>query len=111
MQPLHLQPNLQHRCDPKSGQISVNSVVLLTCKTVPFLKNKVKSESTVHSPCQGSLSTNSSQTKIHKILNVPVYLQLMSSQESIGNMHKAMFCFLFSFPNSFVYMSPIVLLL
>lgn len=40
-----------------------------------FLFWKIKSESTVHSPCQGSLSTNNSQTKLHKIWNIPVYLQ------------------------------------
>lgn len=35
----------------------------------------------------------------------------MFSQESIGNMHKAIFCFLFSFPKSFMDMSPIEFLL
>lgn len=61
---INCKPDLQHRCNSESGQNSVNSVVLLTCWL--FLLWKIKSESIVCSLCQGSLSTNSSQTKLHK---------------------------------------------
>lgn len=61
--PPDCEPDLQPRGDPKSEQNSIHSFVLLTCKVLHFLGNKVKCRSTICSLCQGSLSTNSSQNK------------------------------------------------